>query len=350
LEKEIYIIELKKLQDLMNNTANTFFTIWAKVISLVTMNMRYEKVAFELNLNEHPYQLTKRIIEDAITQFRSLIDISFIEDDQNKVKGYKSKIKEEKHQELFNEMWDKYDQDEMNKYVQRYVHRINVNGINELIENKKCIDLGCGNGATCFALTEAGAGFVAGIDYGSESIAYACELAIKQGLKEKVHFEKKTVYETGFDDNYFDFAVQNGVFHHLDDEDKAIREAKRILKKGGWFWYYTDGEGGISYDLWDTSVEILKDVEVTIIYGILKSMNIDQNKIVHISDGLSATYAHTSWDKIIDKLRDNGFSNFKRMTGGFDTDFDLDRIEKDPYGREKFGEGDLRVLCQLVNK
>lgn len=31
-------------------------------------------------------------------------------------------------------------------------------------------------------------------------------------------------------------------------------------------------------------------------------------------------------------------------------DFDLETIQSDLYGREKFGEGDLSVLCQLLNK
>jgi hypothetical protein len=45
-----------------------------------------------------------------------------------------------------------------------------------------------------------------------------------------------------------------------------------------------------------------------------------------------------------------GFGNFTRLTDGFGTDFGLDVIEADSYGREKFGEGDLRVLAQLVEK
>jgi hypothetical protein len=79
-------------------------------------------------------------------------------------------------------------------------------------------------------------------------------------------------------------------------------------------------------------------------------MNIRRNKIVHLMDGMSATYAHTNWEKMTKRLADLGFGNFKRLTGGCDTDFDLDRIEKDPYGREKFGEGDLRILCRLMDK
>ncbi len=67
-------------------------------------------------------------------------------------------------------------------------------------------------------------------------------------------------------------------------------------------------------------------------------------------DGLNATYRHTSWDKITGLLAKAGFGNFRRLSGSFSTDFDLDVISADPYGKEKFGEGDLRILAQLVEK
>ncbi len=38
------------------------------------------------------------------------------------------------------------------------------------------------------------------------------------------------------------------------------------------------------------------------------------------------------------------------IDGDVDTDFDSDQIQADPYGKEKFGEGDLRILCQLRGK
>ncbi|HWQ48422.1 MAG TPA: class I SAM-dependent methyltransferase, partial [Methanosarcina sp.] len=226
---------------------------------------------------------------------------------------------------------------------------ININNLTDLIKDKQVVDLGCGNGVFCFALIECGAQKACGIDFGANSIQYAQKVAEAKNLLDKVDFRVRTVYETSFPDSYFDFAVQNGVFHHLDDEDRAIREAKRILKPGGWFWYYTAGESGIQRFFWDISVEILKDVPVLFIEGILTSMNVSRNKIAHLSDGLSATYSKTNWQEITTRLADNGFGNFKRLTGGFSTDFDQDRIDSDPFGKEKFGEGDLRILCQLTN-
>ncbi|MBF0568222.1 MAG: class I SAM-dependent methyltransferase [Nitrospirae bacterium] len=347
--QKIYMDSMGKLKSEMDKAGNSGFIAYAKVVTLAVMNMRYEKIAFNKGLNDHPYVLTKELIEDALTMFNAMCDVSFIESGKT-AKKLKSRDKEEKHRLLFNEIWDKYNSEEFEGYVDRYVYRINVNNLADVIKDKSCVDLGCGNGVFCFALLKCGARYAAGIDFGDDSIQYAKAVANEKNLDERTHFVTSSVYITPYEDNSFDFAIQNGVFHHLKDYEQAIMETRRILKPGGWFWYYTDGEGGISYDLWDTSVEILRDVPSDFVEDILESMNVSRNKIVHLTDGLNATYAHTSWDKITSVLSRHGFGDFKRLTGGFDTDFDLDKIQADPYGKDKFGEGDLRILCRLMEK
>jgi hypothetical protein len=34
------------------------------------------------------------------------------------------------------------------------------------------------------------------------------------------------------------------------------------------------------------------------------------------------------------------------LTGGYPTDFDADVIDADPWGVEKFGDGDIRLLVR----
>jgi len=70
--------------------------------------------------------------------------------------------------------------------------------------------------------------------------------------------------------------------------------------------------------------------------------------MVHLMDGLSATYIHSTWDEAVSMLSRCGFGNFRRLTGGCNTYFDLDKVDTGPYGREKFGEGDLRILMQRI--
>lgn len=350
MKKDIYMTELDQLAESMCKIEKTPLNMFAMVVSLVNMNMRYEKIAFNPKISEHPYILTKNIISDSRIIFENLLDINFIENEDKSFDGFKDVDKEKKHKELFNNIWNRYDRKQFEEYIDRYEFRLNINKISDLIKQKRCVDFGCGNGSFCFALLRYGASSAVGVDFGEKSISYAQTAARNLGYLDNTSFKTTSVYSTGLSDNSFDFAVQNGVFHHLDDEDKAIKEVTRVLKKGGWFWYYTAGEGAISRDLSDISVLLLKDVPSSFIERVLDSMNISRNKIVHLMDLLSATYASTSWEIMTERLSEFGFGNFRRLTGGFPTDYDLDVIKADPYGEEKFGEGDLRILCQLIDK
>ena len=90
----------------------------------------------------------------------------------------------------------------------------------------------------------------------------------------------------------------------------------------------------------------MRDVPIDLIRAVLLRLNVSVGKLVHLMDGLNAVDRHTSWARITERLAAVGVGEFCRLTGGFATDFDLDRINKDPFGREKFGEGDLRVLAR----
>ena len=60
---------------------------------------------------------------------------------------------------------------------------------------------------------------------------------------------------------------------------------------------------------------------------------------------MNAEYSHTNYDTLIKFLKKIGFKNFRQLNGGFKTDFDKP-FTKDRYFDEKFGSGDLRILCQ----
>lgn len=351
INREIYRNELLNLIHDMNRVDNTPFSSYAKIISLVTMNMRYEKIAFNKNLDEHPFYLSKSIIKDAIKQFSLLMDIHFIEDDHVSMERFKSRNLENKHKELWQEIWTRHNETEFQELTDLKSYRLEINDLVKYIVGQECVDLGCGNGSFSFALNEKGAKHVTGIDFGSKSIRYAKEMAKKKDLTDKVTFMICNVMSTRLDSNRYGFAVSNGVFHHLGSVEnikKACKEVHRILKKKGWFWLYIDGKNSISMDLWDASVEVLKEIDVLNIEIILKTMNIKRNKMVHLIDGLNAEYIHSTWNNTIAMLSSCGFGNFKRLVGGADTDFDYDVVLGDKYGEEKFGEGDLRILCQKI--
>ncbi len=262
----------------------------------------------------------------------------------------KSDILEMKHEELWQEIWSRHNAEEFREFIDLKRLRLKINDICALVEGKRCIDFGCGNGSFAIALLEEGASWVTGVDFGEKSVRYAQAVAESLMYSEQTEFKIADVLATCLPDESYDFAVSNGVFHHLRKAQMqlALNEVSRVLKKGGWFWYYIDGKDAISMDLWDTSVAILKDVDILHIENVLKSFNVGRNKMVHCMDGLSATYIHSTWDETVAQLREAGFDDFRRLQGGAPTDMDGENYTLDPYAKEKFGEGDLRILCRKI--
>jgi SAM-dependent methyltransferase len=107
----------------------------------------------------------------------------------------------------------------------------------------KAIDIGCGNGALTVKVAQKFADAqVTGIDFWGERWDYSkntCETnANAEGLSGRVSFQKASASKLPFEDGYFDAAVSNLCFHEVADaKDKreVIREALRVVKKGGVF-------------------------------------------------------------------------------------------------------------------
>lgn len=107
----------------------------------------------------------------------------------------------------------------------------------------KALDIGCGNGPLTIALAGRHPnGQVTGIDYWGKGWDYSkavCERnAEAAGVAGRVDFQQASASALPFEDESFDAAVSNFVFHEVSDaKDKRdlIREALRVVKKGGRF-------------------------------------------------------------------------------------------------------------------
>jgi len=107
----------------------------------------------------------------------------------------------------------------------------------------RAIDIGCGNGALTIKLAQKyKKAQIIGIDYWGKKWEYsknACERnAVIEGVSDRVAFQKGNAAALPFDDGYFDAAVSNFVFHMVGnsrDKREVVREALRVVKKGGEF-------------------------------------------------------------------------------------------------------------------
>lgn len=96
-----------------------------------------------------------------------------------------------------------------------------------LRKNDKILDLGCGDGLNIVVLRELGIKNVVGMDPSTDLLKAAKKLNPKntfvKGVAEKLPFKK----------GVFDVVLVDSVFHHLLDYDVALKEIKRVLKRGG---------------------------------------------------------------------------------------------------------------------
>ena len=105
------------------------------------------------------------------------------------------------------------------------------------------LDIGCGNGPLAIMLArEYPQARIVGTDYWGAKWDYsqgACERNARVvGVGERVSFQKASASKLPFKDGCFDAAVSNLVFHEVaDTKDKreVIREALRVVRKGGSF-------------------------------------------------------------------------------------------------------------------
>lgn len=343
--EKTYLRRLEELKRLAESLPRTRFMALARIEALIRMNMGWERLQLDKALPEHPFVLTEALVNRAIEDLEAARNIAFCDAGLPLESDPRERPMEEEHRDLFQSLWVQFDADQYLERIARYDDRLRFNSLDRgFFDGMRVVDMGCGHGNFAHAILNAGAREVVGIDYGEDSIRYANAARDELGVpEEKLKFFQSTVYDVPEEAGSFDAAIQNGVFHHTDDEDRAYREMHRLLKPGGVAWIYTEGEGSIARDLFHVSVQILADVPVDLVQAHLKHLGFTINKRYHLGDGLKAVYRATSWKNLTDRLTAIGFGNYRRLIGGFDTDLDI--TDEDPYAAEKFGEADIRLLA-----
>ena len=125
----------------------------------------------------------------------------------------------------------------MGEIHQFLIDHLNWNGQGTLL------DIGCGAGAlTNRCAKQFPEATLRGMDYWGMGWDYAkeqCERNAEiEGVADRVTFSKGDASKLDFADESFDAAVSNFVFHEVKtqpDKRKVVREALRVVKKGGAF-------------------------------------------------------------------------------------------------------------------
>jgi ubiquinone/menaquinone biosynthesis C-methylase UbiE len=96
----------------------------------------------------------------------------------------------------------------------------------------KALDIGCGTGENALYFAENGF-YVTGVDLSSRAIAAARAKATQRKLK--VEFRAGNALSLDLKDNLFDDAIDSGLFHTFNDNDRPVyaREIARVLAPNG---------------------------------------------------------------------------------------------------------------------
>lgn len=104
----------------------------------------------------------------------------------------------------------------------------------DIESDQHLLDIGSGIGGTARYLADRYGCRVTGIDLTKEFYEVAHELTKRVGLQDKVEFHVGDALQMPFHDELFDGTYSMNVSMNIEDKGALYREAKRVLRPGGW--------------------------------------------------------------------------------------------------------------------
>ena len=145
---------------------------------------------------------------------------------------------QQQHYDDINAVYEKHYGDEWSRqYRHRFIHETMFAGVD--LSGKKVLDALCGSGQTTEYLLERGAQ-VTGLDISEEAIdSFRNRFPDAKAVN-------RSLLESGFADNTFDYVVIVGGLHHLHPNLRsAVSEICRVLKPGGLFCFMEPHTGSL---------------------------------------------------------------------------------------------------------
>lgn len=125
---------------------------------------------------------------------------------------------------------DQWTKDTEHSRHETEIARFNL--VSHLIEGKKVLEIGCGNGDGSIVMAKKGFEVV-GIDLSESGIKQASEIAKKENVQSNTNFFIMDATRLSFPDNSFDSIVIPEVLEHIRSSRKLLEEAVRVVRNGG---------------------------------------------------------------------------------------------------------------------
>jgi SAM-dependent methyltransferase len=232
--------------------------------------------------------------------------------------------------QLFGDLWGAYDAELFEESVQLFFKRLHlVQFATGWFQNKICLDAGCGGGRNSIAMARLGAKEVIGIDVSEEGLKDAKRRA--QGML-NVRFEQASILNIPFPDQTFDMVWCAGVLMITADEERALDELTRVMKKGGYLYLLVYATGGIHWPLIQWLRSLATHIGRPSIEEAIRQAGLPANKRRSFLDDLFCPrldFYH--WDHLERLLSCRGFHQIQRWGAEcrLDHEADLESYRKD---------------------
>ncbi|HCK90944.1 MAG TPA: hypothetical protein DHW54_07155 [Gemmatimonadetes bacterium] len=225
--------------------------------------------------------------------------------------------------ELFSELWGPYDKQLFDESVELFFSRLRLASFDaDWFKDKTCLDAGCGGGRNSIAMARLGASEVTGIDLGVKGLADAERRA--EGM-DNVQFECASILDIPFDDEVFDLVWCAGVLMITADEERALDELARVVKKGGYLYLLVYATEGMRWPLIQLLRPLATHLGRSVIEDAVASAGLASNKRRTFLDDLFCPrldFYH--WDRLSRMLADRGFHQTHRWDEGCRLDHEED--------------------------
>ena len=213
--------------------------------------------------------------------------------------------------QLFGGLWGPYNEQLFEESVQLFFKRLELVPFPEgWFENKACLDAGCGGGRNSLAMARLGAKDVVGIDLGEEGLADARRRAHDRA---NVKFQHASIMDIPFADGTFDMVWCAGVLMITADENRALDELARVVKKGGYLYLLVYATEGLRWPLIEWLRPLAAQIGKPAVENAIKLGGLAANKRRTFLDDLfcpKLDFYH--WERLQRMLKKRGFQEIDR--------------------------------------
>lgn len=159
----------------------------------------------------------------------------------------------QKIQIMFNIIANRYDflNNLMSLSTQRYIKYKSIKNLN-IKPHDKIIDLCCGTGDLSIIIKQIEPqADVTGIDFSDKM------LGVAKQKSQNIQYLQGDVTALPYPDNTFDCAVMGFGLRNIQNAEKAVEEAYRILKPGGYFMHLDFGKKNLISKVFDITIPVL---------------------------------------------------------------------------------------------